>query len=412
MRTIIGPGYRFTLGLLILTTLLLAVLPGVNESLFHWLNGFATPASATFWANVTNLGDGLLATVVGVALFSRLPRNLASMFMTAVVVGLLVQVGKHAFNRLGIESLDLRPVGRLGIDAVNVIGPKLQHFSFPSGHSAVAAAVATLAALKLPSISVRVLVVLIFALAALSRAVVGAHWPIDIAAGCAVGVAGALWSVWLVEKVMAGLDYKSRIGLYLLAIVCSLALYANHTKFDTYPGVNAVEYTVATIALVASVFRLIENVYRRFRLSRKVKYLTRHELVISFAKFGLVGASGFLVDISVFSLLNMLLNVPVELTRGIAYWVAATWNWFFNRAFTFSEAQKESHGAQWTKYVLMCLVSFFPNWGTFTILTRSSDFFAQYSELALVAGVGAGMVFNFVGARFVIFRHSDSENRV
>ena len=199
---------------------------------------------------------------------------------------------------------------------------------------------------------------------------------------------------------------------YLLAIVCGLALYRNHTRFDDYAGVNQVEYVVATVAVALCAFRLIENAYRRFRLSRKVKDLTRHELVVSFAKFGLVGASGFLVDLGVFTLLNYLLSVPVEVTRGVAYWVAATWNWFFNRAFTFSEAEKVAHGAQWSKYLLMCLVSFFPNWGTFTALTRSSEFFAQYNQLALVAGVGAGMVFNFVGARFVIFKQGNSEPSV
>jgi len=412
MHTIVRPWYRFSLALLLLATLVLLLAPGLNEALFHWLNGFARPGADAFWANVTNLGDGLLATGIGVAVFSRLPRNIACMFVSVIVVGLLVQVGKHGFNLLGIEAFDLRPAARLGPDAVNVIGPTLKHYSFPSGHSAAAAALATLIALKAPSATVRVVAVLAGALIALSRAVVGAHWPVDIAAGCAVGVLGTLVSVWLVEKVMPEPDYFARIGLYLLAIVCGLALYRNHTRFDDYAGVNQVEYVVATVALALCAFRLIENAYRRFRLSRKVKDLTRHELVVSFAKFGLVGASGFLVDLGVFTLLNYLLSVPVEVTRGVAYWVAATWNWFFNRAFTFSEAEKVAHGAQWSKYLLMCLVSFFPNWGTFTALTRSSEFFAQYNQLALVAGVGAGMVFNFVGARFVIFKQGNSEASV
>jgi membrane-associated phospholipid phosphatase/putative flippase GtrA len=405
MRLIASPGYRFTMAVLLALVAILLGLPALNLSLFETLNTLATPGTAVFWANITNLGDGLLASCIGIAVFSRLSRNLTTVFVTVILVGLLVQLAKYGFNNLPWESVSLRPVGRLGLDAVNVIGPKLEHYSFPSGHSAAAATVATIICLKIPSRTMRTLVIIGATLVALSRAVVGAHWPSDIAAGALLGVAGALVSVWLVDRVFAEPDYRARIGIYLFAIVVSLSLYQNHTRFDDYAGVDLVEYTVATVALLLCIFRLVETTYRRFRLSTRIKDLSRNELVVSFIKFGLVGASGFIVDISVFTGLHNGWGMMSELARGIAYWFAATWNWFLNRSFTFARAQKDAHAGQWSNYLIMCLVSFFPNWGTFTILTNSFEFFERYNQLALIAGVGAGMVFNFIGARFVIFRH-------
>ncbi len=383
----------------------------LNLWLFHWLNSFATPDKVLLWSNVTNLGDGLLAAGIGIAVLSRLPRNLAAVFLNIVLVGLLVQLGKHAANLFSPDALNLGPIGDLGLDAINRIGSSHEKFGFPSGHSAAAAALATIVCLKVPSRSMRTLVILAAALIVLSRVVIGLHWPSDIAAGALLGVLASVTSVWLVDRVFAAPDYHARIGIYLFAIVVCLTLYQNETDFDGYPGVDPVEYLVATIALLLCVFRLVETTYRRFRLSTKIKDLSRNELVVSFVKFGVVGASGFIVDVSFFTLLHSYFGLAAEFARGIAYWVAATWNWFLNRSFTFAAAEKEARAGQWTKYLLMCLVSFFPNWGTFTILTNGSDFFARNTQLALVAGVAAGMIFNFLGARFIIFRHQLSKEQ-
>ena len=426
MLSTVSPGYRLSIVVLVLLTLILLLfsdvwggaLPDANGALFGVLNAPVGHVGTVIWANLTNMGDGLLATVIGIAIFSRIPRSLLAVFLSVIIVGLLVNLAKIVVSALPVfEILELRPAGRLmavcgdGVvaDCVNVIGRPLHHYSFPSGHSAGAATVATLISLKVRSRAWSALVCVVCIFVALSRSGVGAHWPVDIAAGAVIGVIGTLISVWLVDKVIPEPDEKSRIGLYLFAMIVSLALYWNNTDYEHIAGVNVVENITATVALMLCAFRLVENIYRRFRLSRKVKELTRHELVLSFFKFGLVGASGFLVDLSMFTVFTQAVGLAPELARGIAYWVASTWNWFFNRAFTFSDAEKDAYGGQWTKYLLMCLVSFVPNWGTFALLTRNIEFFEQYNELALVAGVGAGMVFNFLGARFVVFNYGKSE---
>lgn len=65
--------------------------------------------------------------------------------------------------------------------------------SWPSGHPAVAAAVATALAPRLPR-PARVLAATLAAFVAVSRVYVGAHYPTDVIAGLGVGgVCGATW---------------------------------------------------------------------------------------------------------------------------------------------------------------------------------------------------------------------------
>jgi len=48
-------------------------------------------------------------------------------------------------------------------------------------------------------------------------------------------------------------------------------------------------------------------------------------------------------------------------------------------------------------------VGFLLNWGIYYLLTTHSSFFFSVKELALVVGVVAGFLFNYLGARQVVF---------
>lgn len=126
-----------------------------------------------------------------------------------------------------------------------------------------------------------------------------------------------------------------------------------------------------------------------------------------FVKFGMVGGTGFVVDSCVFLLL-LFLGVPHLQARALSYWVSASNNWFLNRIFTFHDAPKVPPVGQWCQYLLMALGSFGLNWGTYYLLTDLSELFVQYKMLALIAGVGVGMLFNFSMANWVIFKRIHS----
>ena len=98
--------------------------------------------------------------------------------------------------------------------------------------------------------------------------------------------------------------------------------------------------------------------------------------LLRLVRFGLIGASGFCVDLSTYTILLARLGAAPEVARIGAYAVAATSNWFFNRTFTFADRPRAPHLVQWNKYLLMCAVSFVPNFGTFWLLIHTVPLFA------------------------------------
>jgi len=111
--------------------------------------------------------------------------RLAALLGVALVLdGAAVDALKHALHLP-------RPLAVLGPGAVHVVAEPLRQYSFPSGHSSAAAALAVAAALARGARRAAPLLVLA-AVGGISRVYVGAHWTIDVAAGWALGAVLAL----------------------------------------------------------------------------------------------------------------------------------------------------------------------------------------------------------------------------
>lgn len=119
--------------------------------------------------------------------------------------------------------------------------------------------------------------------------------------------------------------------------------------------------------------------------------------------FGLVGASGFVIDIAGYLGLQQF-GVEHRLARGLSFWPAVTWNWWLNRKMTFSDRNPRPRGRQWAEFVLASLVGFAVNWGSYTILTTFVDVFAHQRMLAFICGIGLGSIVNFLIANRYVYR--------
>ena len=93
-------------------------------------------------------------------------------------------------------------------------------------------------------------------------------------------------------------------------------------------------------------------------------------------------------------------------TLRFAIWIAMTWNFFLNRNFTFSYARRGSLLRQYLGFCGSCLVGAVANWSTSVTLCALNSFFLKNKILAAIAGVAAGMIFNFLLCRLVVFRDS------
>jgi hypothetical protein len=143
-----------------------------------------------------------------------------------------------------------RPPAVLG-DAVHVIGRAYQAHSFPSGHATTAFVIAGLLFLGWQSAPWRAAVLLIAMLAALSRSVVGVHWPLDILAGVFGGWLCAVLGLWLAARTER-LGRHPAVQWLLAALVaaCALALALGHP--DDYPRAEVLERAIGLACLAAA----------------------------------------------------------------------------------------------------------------------------------------------------------------
>jgi membrane-associated phospholipid phosphatase len=165
---------------------------GENHQVFLLINSIGPQTSDELWANITILGDTTVALALCLPLWRRRPD-----LLWALVIG-------AAFSTAWVHILKPllevpRPPAVLG-DAVHVIGPAYRAGSFPSGHATTSFALAGLIVMAFGWRAASVGALCIASVAALSRSVVGVHWPLDVLAGAFGGWLSAFVGLWLAQR--------------------------------------------------------------------------------------------------------------------------------------------------------------------------------------------------------------------
>ena len=167
---------------------------GENQKLFLALNALGPMTSDLFWANATILGDAAVVLALGLAFWRRRPDLLWAFLWAAV----LATIWARGFKPL----LDVpRPPALLG-DAVHVIGRTYRADSFPSGHATAAFTLAGLLVLGMRSAWLSSVALILAIVAAISRCVVGVHWPVDVLGGAFGGWLAAVLGYWLAARTL------------------------------------------------------------------------------------------------------------------------------------------------------------------------------------------------------------------
>ena len=201
-------------------------------------------------------------------------------------------------------------------------------------------------------------------------------------------------------------------------------------RADTPPShlLSPIGYKIGLELLVKGEFKkpgevpihFIDRVHGESKLTWKeqVRYLRhlrrlyqhRFTFLCEFLQFGIVGASGFLVDVLLYLGLQFV-GLGHVLARGLSFWGAATWNWIWNRVLTFSHRQKTAKLTQWPSFVVTSLLGFGINFGSYYVLTHYVPFFVEHRITALAIGVLLGFGFNFIAARLLVFIPYETELR-
>jgi putative flippase GtrA len=125
-----------------------------------------------------------------------------------------------------------------------------------------------------------------------------------------------------------------------------------------------------------------------------------------FLRFGIVGAGGFVVDTGVLFVLFQLFQLPYIAARAISILAAMNFTWMGNRVLTFhAHAARESRAiaAEWLRFVLTNAIGAAINWLVSILLRYEAPSPLNNPYLALVAGVAAGLVFNFTLSKRLVF---------
>jgi dolichol-phosphate mannosyltransferase len=192
--------------------------------------------------------------------------------------------------------------------------------------------------------------------------------------------------------------------------------------FDRAEDLNPIGYKIALELIVKCDFQNVGEVPIRFSdrlhgeskltLKEQLKYvqhlrrlyLYRFSHAMYLAQFLIVGALGVAVNMAVLTLLLLLgANAQVAIAGGIV--VSVVTNFLLNRRFTFSYARNHNPFKQFLGFVLASTIGVAVNYAVSIIMLRTilPDAHACI-YLASLTGIAAGMVFNFLGNRYMVFR--------
>ena len=129
----------------------------------------------------------------------------------------------------------------------------------------------------------------------------------------------------------------------------------------------------------------------------------RFGLLMEFLRFGVVGTIGFVVDTAVLYA-GLALGLGLYGGRAVSYLVAATTTWALNRLWTFRGRGEGPAHQQWALFLVVNLVGFAMNYGTYAVLIAFVPVVAAHPVLGVAAGAIAGMFGNFVLSRQLVFR--------
>lgn len=123
-----------------------------------------------------------------------------------------------------------------------------------------------------------------------------------------------------------------------------------------------------------------------------------------FSKFLGVGALGFLVDAGAFALLLERQDLSPYAARLVAFAVAATFTWFLNRSYTFADRRSRNRSAELGRYTLASATAGAGNLCVYALILIVAGQNWPWPYVALAAGVGAGLLVNFLLYNLVVFR--------
>jgi dolichol-phosphate mannosyltransferase len=124
---------------------------------------------------------------------------------------------------------------------------------------------------------------------------------------------------------------------------------------------------------------------------------------VHFSQFAVVGFLGTFVNLAVLTLLDEM-GLPLKISAAAAIFIAMVFNFFLNRRFTFSDAQPGRVGKQLAAFIAACSVGAAVNYAVVLSAAWMWPLFGDHPQFASVLGIMAGLMFNYVASRHLVFK--------
>lgn len=206
--------------ILLLVAVLLASTAMIGDLLggYHFgfmeINRLSVYIPSFLLENMTVFGDGVFLLALVLLFSCRNIRFHWTVLFTTLLGAIVVNLLKDYFAMP-------RPPAVLDPEAFNLLGRAYKARSFPSGHSLTAFLLASVCFCYVQNAYAKATFILLAVLVALSRVLIGVHWPMDVLVGGALGVILGVGGVMITAKWKFGLcAYVHLFTLSLLVIAC------------------------------------------------------------------------------------------------------------------------------------------------------------------------------------------------
>ncbi|MBR2371644.1 MAG: phosphatase PAP2 family protein [Clostridia bacterium] len=194
---------------------------------FQFLTAFqktANPFFDLFWTFITMFGEEVLIVAIVGLLYWCLNKD----FAKCLAYSVLTSVAANGITK-NIVGRD-RPFQNKDWDIINKRPDTADGFSFPSGHTQVSTSLFVSMAIWIKKRWMWVLAITMAILVAFSRLYLGVHFPTDVIAGFALGIALSFVCCYLHNKV------QNKLKLYgITVIIASVGLFFCTTE-DFFTG--------------------------------------------------------------------------------------------------------------------------------------------------------------------------------
>lgn len=139
-----------------------------------------------------------------------------------------------------------------------------------------------------------------------------------------------------------------------------------------------------------------------YYLQNLIKYLPyKKRVTFEFIKFACVGLVGTFINVSILYYLTDYYRVYYMLSAFIAFVVAVTFNYIFNKIWTFKEKIDYKLISKYFNFLVVSLMALFVNLIFLYIFT---EFFKVYYLFSQVIAIGLSLIINFIGNKIWTFR--------